>query len=228
MRRGRFRVQEFMDGVTDRPAEALAKRQQAAAQSSLTDRINLSIAEAFVNGGSLTVAEPIHPSRLAQIPVLALPAQICAGRAGCVDCCFLQLCYFVATFTPLRPLASIAFCTTPVCFASSRSAASAACAAAERPFGSAAATRTVANAPGTMFAPVRTGPRRQDTQRQSPPQTRPGRNSYQPMTTKQTSWAGSNRPLWNRLVRSSSRSEGGKRHPLFPAAPALASPSPPL
>jgi len=32
----------------------LAKRQQAAAQSSLTDRINLSIAEAFVNGGSLT------------------------------------------------------------------------------------------------------------------------------------------------------------------------------
>ena len=33
-------------------------------------------------------------------------------------------CYFVATFTPLRPFASIAFCTTPVCFASSTSVAS--------------------------------------------------------------------------------------------------------
>src|SRR3954452_12997257 len=31
--------------------------QRAAAQSSLTDRINLSIAEAFVNGGSLTSVE---------------------------------------------------------------------------------------------------------------------------------------------------------------------------
>jgi hypothetical protein len=48
-------------------------------------------------------------------------------------------CYFAATFTPLRPFASMAFCTTPVCFASSTSVASAACAAAERPFGSAAA-----------------------------------------------------------------------------------------
>jgi hypothetical protein len=47
-----------------------AGRQRAAAQSSLTDRINLSIAEAFVNGGSLTSVEPIH---------LSLPAQIYAG-----------------------------------------------------------------------------------------------------------------------------------------------------
>jgi hypothetical protein len=59
--------------------------------------------------------------------------------------------YFVATFTPLRPFASIAFCTTAVRFASSTSVASAACASSERPFGSAAATRTIANAPGTIF-----------------------------------------------------------------------------
>jgi hypothetical protein len=61
--------------------------------------------------------------------------------------------YFVATFTPLRPFASIAFCTTAVRFASSTSVASAACASSERPFGSAAATRTIANAPRTIFAP---------------------------------------------------------------------------
>jgi hypothetical protein len=40
--------------------------------------------------------------------------------------------YFVATFTPLRPFASIPFCTTPLRFASSRIVASTA--AAERPF----------------------------------------------------------------------------------------------
>jgi hypothetical protein len=34
--------------------------------------------------------------------------------------------YFIATFTPLRPFASIAFCTTPIRFASSTSVASAA------------------------------------------------------------------------------------------------------
>jgi hypothetical protein len=52
-----------------------ARRQRAAAESSLTDRINLSVAEAFVNGGSLTSVEPIHLSRR---------AQICAG------CSFLR------------------------------------------------------------------------------------------------------------------------------------------
>ncbi len=49
----------------------------------------------------------------------------------------------------------MAFCTTPVCFASSTSVASRACAAGERPFGSAAATRTVPKAPGTILAPAR-------------------------------------------------------------------------
>ena len=44
------------------------RRQRAAAQSSLTDRINLSIAEAFVNVGSLTSVESTHPSRPAQFP----------------------------------------------------------------------------------------------------------------------------------------------------------------
>src|SRR6516162_992632 len=63
--------------------------------------------------------------------------------------------YFVATFTPLRPLASMAFCTTPLCLASSTSVASAACASVERPFGSAAATRTIAKAPATTLAPGR-------------------------------------------------------------------------
>jgi hypothetical protein len=43
------------------------ERQRAAAESSLTDRINLSVAEAFVNGGSLTSVEPIDSSRPAQI-----------------------------------------------------------------------------------------------------------------------------------------------------------------
>ena len=38
-------------------------------------------------------------------------------------------CYFVTTFTPFRPLASIAFCTSPFCFASSASVASRSCAA---------------------------------------------------------------------------------------------------
>jgi hypothetical protein len=44
-----------------------ASGQRAAAESSLTDRINLSIAEAFVNVGSLTSVEPTHPSIRAQI-----------------------------------------------------------------------------------------------------------------------------------------------------------------
>jgi hypothetical protein len=44
-----------------------AGRQRAAAESSLTDRINLSVAEAFVNVGSLTSVESIHQSIRAQI-----------------------------------------------------------------------------------------------------------------------------------------------------------------
>jgi hypothetical protein len=76
------------------------------------------------------------------VPIAAL-----TGSSSC-------LCYFVTTFTPLRFFASMALCTTPVCFASSTIDASRACAAGERPFGSAAATRTVPKAPGTILAPV--------------------------------------------------------------------------
>src|SRR5262245_15157817 len=47
------------------------------------------------------------------------------------------------------------FLNPPVYFASSASVASAACDAAELPFGSAAATRTIAKALGTILAPAR-------------------------------------------------------------------------
>src|SRR5262249_28599360 len=58
------------------------------------------------------------------IQILNRLAGFCFSHPGCCSLALLCPCYFVATFTPLRPFASIAFCTTPVCFASSTSVAS--------------------------------------------------------------------------------------------------------
>ena len=98
--------------------------------------------------------------------------------------------YFVATFTPLRPFASIAFCTTPVCFASSMSIASRACAEGERPFGSAAATGAVPNTPGTILALGQAPPAAQGIQRLCPRQRHsPCRSAEGPL----------HQPQWSRL-----------------------------
>jgi hypothetical protein len=53
--------------ATESRAPWQSQRQRAAAQSSLTDRINLSVAEAFVNSGSLAAVEPTDSLRAAQI-----------------------------------------------------------------------------------------------------------------------------------------------------------------
>ena len=107
------------------------------------------VASIFATEQPVSAASALRP--LATKSVLVLSAA--KGQCG-LDGAFVRICYFVTTFTPLRFFASMAFCTTPVCFASSTSVASRACAAGERPFGSAAATRTVPKAPGTILAPT--------------------------------------------------------------------------